>query len=399
MSASTVPVDLLSGIKVVDVDTHLTEPHDLWTSRAPAAYRDRVPQVHDVDGVASWVFDDVVLGRAGAGGVVRRDGTKSLGAEFMRWDFDEVHLGAHTVGPRLEVMDRLGISAQIVYPNVVGFGGQKFAEAKDLQLRAVSVRLYNDAMAEIQESSGDRLFPMAILPWWDLEAAVAEVARVKDMGLKGVNTNADPQNEGLPDLGDPHWDPMWEACADLGLPLNFHIGASIQQSTYFGTTPWPSHGDDEKLALGSAMMYLGNARILSNLIYSGILERHPTLNVVSVESGIGWVPFVLEALDYQVQETAPSVMDRLSMKPSEYFRRQIYACFWFESHGLVSMIENVGVDNCMFETDFPHPTCLYPDPLTTVTESLAGVDRDFRYKVLSGNATRVYSLPVPALAS
>ena len=98
------------------------------------------------------------------------------------------------------------------------------------------------------------------------------------MGLKGVNTNADPQNEGLPDLGDPHWDPMWEACADLGLPLNFHIGASIQQSTYFGTTPWPSHGDDEKLALGSAMMYLGNARILSNLIYSGILERHPTLN-------------------------------------------------------------------------------------------------------------------------
>ena len=121
--------------------------------------------------------------------------------------------------------------------------------------------------------------------------------------------------------------------------------------------------------------------------------------MVSVESGIGWVPFVLEALDYQVQETAPSVMDRLSMKPSEYFRRQIYACFWFESHALVSMIENVGVDNCMFETDFPHPTCLYPDPLATVTESLAGVDRDFRYKVLSGNATRVYSLPVPALAS
>jgi predicted TIM-barrel fold metal-dependent hydrolase len=191
---------------------------------------------------------------------------------------------------------------------------------------------------------------------------------------------------------------MWEACSDLGLPLNFHIGASIQQSTYFGTTPWPSHGADEKLALGSAMMYLGNARILSNLIYSGILERHPTLSVVSVESGIGWLPFVLEALDYQVQETAPSVMDRLSMKPSEYFRRQIYACFWFEANSLVSMIENVGVDNCMFETDFPHPTCLYPDPLTKVVESLAGVDHEFRNKVLSANAIKVYSLPVPVAA-
>jgi uncharacterized protein len=240
------------------------------------------------------------------------------------------------------------------------------------------------------------MFPMAILPWWDLDAAVAEVSRVKELGLRGVNTNADPQNEGLPDLGDGHWDPMWEACSDLGLPINFHIGASIQQSTYFGSTPWPSHGNDEKLALGSAMMYLGNARVLSNLIYSGILERHSTLRVVSVESGIGWLPFVLEALDYQVQETAPSVMDRLSMKPSEYFRRQMYACFWFESRSLVSMIENVGVDNCMFETDFPHPTCLYPDPLTKVTESLAGVDRDFRYKVLCGNAAKVYSLPVPA---
>ena len=185
MSASTVPVDLLSGIKVVDVDTHLTEPHDLWTSRAPAAIGTVCPRSSDVDGVASWVFDDVVLGRAGAGGVVRRDGTKSLGAEFMRWDFDEVHLGAHTVGPRLEVMDRLGIWAQIVYPNVVGFGGQKFAEAKDLELRAVSVRLYNDAMAEIQESSGDRLFPMAILPWWDLDGGRGRGGPGEGHGLEG----------------------------------------------------------------------------------------------------------------------------------------------------------------------------------------------------------------------
>jgi predicted TIM-barrel fold metal-dependent hydrolase len=386
----------LSGIKVVDVDTHLTEPHDLWTSRAPERYRERVPRVVTVDGVESWTFDGVVLGRAGAGGVVRRDGSKSLGAEFIGWSFDAIHLGAHEVGPRLEVMDQLGIWAQIVYPNAVGFGGQKFAEAKDLELRALCARIFNDAMAEIQEASGDRLFPMAILPWWDLEAAVAEAVRIKGMGLRGVNTNADPQNEGLPDLGDRHWDPMWEACSDLGLPVNFHIGASIQQSTYFGSTPWPSQGDDEKLALGSAMMYLGNARVLGNLIYAGILERHPTLRFVSVESGIGWLPFILEALDYQIQETVPLAMDRLSMKPSEYFRRQVYACFWFESRSLVPVIEAVGVDNCMFETDFPHPTCLYPDPLSRVAESLAGVDSEFRHKVLSGNACRVYSLPVPA---
>jgi predicted TIM-barrel fold metal-dependent hydrolase len=384
----------MAGLKVVDADTHLTEPHDLWTARAPQALVDRVPQVRDVDGVATWTFGDTVLGRASAGGVVKRDGSKSRGSEFIGWSFEDAHLGASAVAPRLEVMDALGIWAQIVYPNVVGFGGQRLAQVRDPEIATLSVRIWNDAMAEIQSDSGQRLFPMALLPWWDLEATVTEVRRIKELGLKGVNTNADPQNEGLPDLGDDHWDPLWAVLADLGLPLNFHIGASVQQSTYFGTTPWPSHSDDEKLALGSAMMYLGNARIIGNLIYAGVLERFPSLQVVSVESGVGWIPFVLEALDYQIQETSPGTMDRLSLKPSEYFRRQMYACFWFEEHSIVSTIESVGVDNCMFETDFPHPTCLYPDPLARVSVSLAGVDDAFRSKVMSGNAARVYSLPL-----
>jgi predicted TIM-barrel fold metal-dependent hydrolase len=147
------------------------------------------------------------------------------------------------------------------------------------------------------------------------------------------------------------------------------------------------------------MLYVGNARVIGNLLYSGILERFPRLQVVSVESGVGWIPFMLEALDYQLQETAPHLLGtRLSMKPSEYFRRQMYACFWFESTGLVPAIESLGVDNCMFETDFPHPTCLYPDALSRVATVLADVDDDFRRKVLSDNASRVYSIPQPVLA-
>ena len=85
--------------------------------------------------------------------------------------------------------------------------------------------IFNDAMAEFQETSGRRMFPMALLPWWDIDAAVAEVARAHALGLRGVNTNADPQNDGCPDLADRHWDPLWEACADLAMPVNFHIGA------------------------------------------------------------------------------------------------------------------------------------------------------------------------------
>jgi uncharacterized protein len=395
-------------IKVIDVDTHLTEPHDLWTSRAPRAFRDRVPQVRQVDnwvpegldrgsgdGAVVWTFDGVVLGRARAASVVRKDGSKAATSrELFSMTIDDSHPGASQITPRLELMDQLGIWAQIVYPNAIGFGGQRFAEVKDLELRELTVRIWNDAMAEMQEESGNRLFPMGLLPWWDLQASIAEIDRIKSLGLRGFITNADPQSHGLADLGDRFWDPLWEAVADSGLPLNFHIGASFHQATYSGDSPWPTQSDDIKLALGSSMLYLGNARVLGNFIYSGVLERHPTLKIVSVESGIGWIPFFLEALDYQLEETAPSALEYLSMKPSEYFKRQIYSCFWFESSQLVSQIELLGVDNCMFETDFPHPTCLYPDGLERVKRALAGVSDTFRNKVLSENAARLYSLPL-----
>ena len=150
------------------------------------------------------------------------------------------------------------------------------------------------------------------------------------------------------------------------------------------------------MAIGSAMLYVANARILANFIFGGILERHPRLNMVSVESGIGWIPFFLEALDYQQVETAPGTVGRLSLTPTEYFRRQCAACFWFESSPqLVPQIEYLGVENCLFETDFPHPTCLYPRPVERALERFAGQTEEFRRKVLGGNAIRIYRLPVP----
>jgi uncharacterized protein len=394
----TATEELVAGLRVVDADTHLTEPHDLWTSRAPAAWVDRVPQVRDVDGTPSWTVDGVVLGRAGASSVVRRDGSKSRGSEFIEWPFDEAHLGAHQLEARLAVMDDLGIWAHIVYPNAVGFGGQRFAEVSDPELRLLCATLFNDAMAELQDASHDRLFPMGIVPWWDIDAAVAEVQRIHQLGLHGVNTNADPQNQGLPDLGERHWDPFWEACADLRMPVNFHIGASVSAMSWFGSTPWPSQGPNQKLAIGSAMMYLSNAAVIANLIVSGVLERHPTLQVVSVESGIGWIPFFLQALDHQIRETVPEAADTLSLTPTEYFQRQIHGCFWFERHGLAEAIAVIGEDHVMFETDFPHPTCLYPDSLVEATPALATLSPAVRAKVLSTNAIELYHLPIDGTA-
>jgi predicted TIM-barrel fold metal-dependent hydrolase len=330
--------------------------------------------------------------------VIRNDGSKARGVEFMEWHIDDAHRGAYDVDARLAMMDELGIWAHIVYPNsgIVGFGGSGLASVTDPELRLLCTTIYNDAMAELQEESGQRLFPMAMTPYWDIEAAVAEVRRAHALGLKGINTSSDPQNQGCPDLAERHWDPLWEVCSELGMPVNFHIGASETSSSWFGNSPWPSLDPERKLALGSSMMYLTNARVLANIIYAGILERHPSLHFVSVESGIGWLPFMLQALDYQLLETAPGSRSSLSLMPSEYFRRQIHACFWFEAQdaGLETLVESVGVDNVMFETDFPHPTCLYPESLDQAAPGLASLTPDVRTKVLSSNAAALYSVPL-----
>jgi predicted TIM-barrel fold metal-dependent hydrolase len=385
----------LDPVKVIDADTHLTERHDLWTKRAPAAFKDRVPRVTQVDGAATWVVDgDVVLGRAGAGGVVDKDGVKGRSFEGLyEWEIEQAHAAAYDPVARMELLDEVGIWAHIIFPGVVGLGGQQLAETvQDPVLRMLCVEIFNDASAELQAESGDRLLPMAILPAWDIDASVREVHRAASLGLRGVNLTSDPQDLGAPDLANRAWDPLWEACSASALPVHFHIGASLTTMNYFGTYPWDSHDDDTKLAIGGTLLFIGNARVVVNIICSGMLDRFPELKIVSVESGTGWIPFILEALDYEMDENAPQAKAAMSMLPSEYFKRQIYATTWFERTNLAPLIDSVGEDNIMFETDFPHPTCLYPNPLATAAENMRELSPAVQRKILGENAAKLYKL-------
>jgi predicted TIM-barrel fold metal-dependent hydrolase len=385
----------LDQVKVVDADTHMTERHDLWTSRAPAKYRDRVPRVERIDGAAQWVVEgDVVLGRAGAGGVVDVHGNKGRSFEGLyEWEIEQGHRAGWDPAARMELLDEIGIWAQIVFPGVVGLGGQNLGDlVTDVALRNLCLEIFNDANAELQAESGNRLLPMAILPAWDVDACVREVERAKALGLRGVNLTSDPQDLGSPDLANRAWDPVWEACAGLEMPVHFHIGASLTTMNFFGNYPWESHDDDTKLAIGGALLFVGNARVVVNLICSGMFDRYPALEVVSVESGMGWVPFILEALDYEMDENAPEAKARMKLLPSEYFKQNIFATTWFEHRNLAALIDAVGEDNLMFETDFPHPTCLYPAPLKTAEENLRGLSTEVQRKILGENAARLYRL-------
>jgi predicted TIM-barrel fold metal-dependent hydrolase len=382
--------------KIIDADTHLTEPHDLWTRRAPASVRDRVPQVKLHEGQMSWIIDGNKSIGTGAhpNSSILKDGRKiRVLDDFLKLKFDDVHPGSSSVKERIAVMDAAGIHAQIVYPNILGFGGQASAKV-DPALRLICTQIYNDAMAELQEESGNRLFPMALLPWWDVKAAVKETERCVAMGLRGININSDPHFQKdengaqIKDLGSPHWDPLWEVCVDKNLPVNFHIGASETSIDWMGQQGWPSLPRDLRSGISGAMLFFNNGKVVSNLIYSGMLDRFPKIKFVSVESGVGWVPFLMEALDYQLAEIAEG--KKFDLMPSEYFQRNFYACFWFEKKDISHVLRAAGIDNVLFETDYPHPTSLFPiDNVEARLSELTELERD---KVLSLNAAKLYNI-------
>jgi predicted TIM-barrel fold metal-dependent hydrolase len=383
--------EYLTGIKVVDTDTHITEWPDLWTSRATAKFRDRVPQVKKIDGRNKWMIDDHELFGDSGFSAIKKDGTKVPGLEFFDLNFSEVHPGSHDVKERLGYMDEMGIAAQIGYSNLLGFGGPKAMQV-DAELRLVSTQILNDAYADMQERSNNRIYPMAMMPWWDIKLAVAEAKRCADMGLRGINTHANPEIHGMPDLGNPYWSPLWEVCEDRKLPVNFHIGFSEGTKSWMNSGQW-EHAKDIQYVASTVMLFTGNTHVMVNLLLSKVFERHPHLKMVSVESAVGWVPFILEHLDYQLAET-------LGVEPDdrvlELFRKHFYICGWFEKKGLIDAIRRLGPDNVMFETDFPHPTCLYPRPLDFLTSALANMTKEQRRKVFQTNAEKLYNLDLSA---
>jgi predicted TIM-barrel fold metal-dependent hydrolase len=382
--------EMLAGIKIIDVDTHVSEWPGLWTDRAPAAYKDRMPRIVGTGADRKWVIDeDIFIYNSGASAAVMKDGSKTHGSLFAGTEIHEVHAGAYDVKARLQMMDEQGIHAQIAYPNVLGFSGQN-AMKTDPKLRLMAMQIFNDAMGDMQKDSGNRILPMPMLPWWDIDESIKELERSLKWGAKGINWNPDTHSHGLPSIADPHWNRLWEACIANKLPVNFHIGASDESVSWFFQGSLPHFNNDQRMAMGSVMLFIGNLRVMGNILASRFLEKWPTLNIVSVESGAGWIPYLLEALEYMSVEAGLSYQT----PPSEVFRRQIYACTFFERANFVETVRQVGADNIMFETDFPHPACLYPDGLDYMVDAIAGLTPEERFKIFSGNAARVYNIDI-----
>ena len=387
------------AIDIVDVDSHMTEPAGLWVDHAPAKLRERVPRIVEDDlGRVCWVVDGKVLGPIGFaaidpdGGRIPGDSATPTGGNRNFLRFEDVHKGAYDFEARLGWLDERGIRQQVLFPNVPGFGAVDFFKTiDDGELRTACVTIYNDAAAEIQRHSGQRLFPLALVPWWDPDKAVAEVRRARsELGLAGITMCDNTHEFGLPHLDQPVWEPFWSACEDMELAVAFHIGSAGSKHNV-----WSQEGGGEFQATATVNSFLSNSWIVTNLIFSGVLLKHPRLKIFSAETGIGWVPFLLEAMDYQWHENlVPHVKKEVwkEMLPSEIFHRNIYVSFWFEQFGPARAIDLIGQDNVMFETDFPHGTALTDRVQEQVANTLAGLAPDVRRKVLHDNAARLLNL-------
>jgi uncharacterized protein len=377
----------LAGIKIVDCDTHITEAPDLFTSRAPAKYKDKLPHVRRVNGVDRWFVGDRNFGSLG-GNVIRADNNKLLGRLAFP-TIEEGHPGAHETKARLKAMDDMGVHAQICYQNSGVTQAGSLMSLGDPELALTVIQLYNDASAERQKESGQRLFTLGHLPLWDKTAMEAEAQRCIDLGIKGFVLPDTPERVKIPSYLDDYWTPLLELCEDRGVPINFHLNAAIDPNAL----TWEGFAFEQTLAVVATMFSIGNAATLGNWMVSGRLDRHPKLKIGLIESGMGWVPFAIEALEHQFDEMLPSKSKVLKRRPWEYFRDHFWVTFWFEKIAPLKLLETLGVDKVLFETDFPHPTSLYPGVQDHILSTLGGYSHDVRKKVLETNAVKLYNLP------
>jgi predicted TIM-barrel fold metal-dependent hydrolase len=394
-----VSLERFKKLHIIDTDSHWSEPFDLWTKRAPAKYAAMVPQVRQTaDGRSDWYIEDQLAFPYAGTSFVNKAGQKTRAADMdllKGIPFDEIHPASYDAKARVEMLDELGIYAQVVYPNVVGFAAQALVQMLDRDLSTTIVQIYNDACAEMQEVSGDRLFPMALLPFWNIEDSVKEAQRIHGLGLRGVLMAGNPHLGGLPDLGQPDWDPLYEVLSDLDLPINIHVGAVNHNASSEYEAAWPSLSRRGLAAIVPVQMELFNARFISNLVLSDVLLRWPKLKWVSVESGVGWIPYVLERVDYTYREEFPGDEPLEQPTALEMFRRNIYACFWFEHTAPKYLIDDLGADNVMWESDFPHPTCLFPNPVERAAETMENLSDETVRKIMQDNAAKLYRIDLP----
>ena len=372
---------------LISSDSHGQLGKDAYTSRmSKSKWGDRIPHIVEVKeenfdyAVERWI----VNGEIQKGNVCNCPTAMQSRAYPQRWE--EVPPEVYDPASRLKALDRDRVDAEVLFPN--GPGGTFLFGDPDFELACV--RAYNDALAEYRKYS-ERFIPLAVIPYLSpIETIVAEVERAVVAGHSGINMLADPSVavKGSSNLSDPFWAPLLATCQQLRVGIHLHASAGLAGK--LSLPQWKGYTRRQSHTVSTLRNFCTATQMIPFLIFSGVLERFPRLNWVFAETGVGWVSSVLEACDSE-WERRHLWTEGLLTRPSELFRRQMYVDFWFETVG-IQVRDFIGIDNILWESDFPHITSTYPNSWSAVEHSLAGVPQADREKVLFRNAAGLYRL-------
>src|SRR5262245_878663 len=373
----------------ISADSHIDLPwlpNDLFTSNASAALKDRMPFVKDGPDGPHWTCKNGMSFGLVCG--VGPSGAKLVPGQNYRVDkmaaaglYEDAKRGVRRViDPHLRRKDAEmdGVDAEIIF-GILGAA----TRLEDDEAAKEMFRIYNDWLADFCRPYPDRLIGLACLPFGDIGAAVKEIHRVAKMGIRGLELSC---SWDMDPMYDPAWEPLWQAVSEVELPLNFHTFPTIGPRAREKYT-----GRERRVALFSGVtgFQMGLVNILSAVVGGAVLERYPKLKIVFGESGIGWIPYALDRMDFEWEDRFRDL--GLTMKPSDYWRRQCKATFQFDRIG-TKLIDDMGVETLMWGSDYPHPDGVWPQSSRFIQEQFGHLPADVVHKITCENAWKFYGL-------
>jgi predicted TIM-barrel fold metal-dependent hydrolase len=369
---------------IIDCDSHVNEPPDLWQERVPAKWKDRAPRVDHREDGDMWLFDGGK--ERWPVGLTAVAGLSYFDYKPMGITYETMRRGSFDTKARLDDMDADGIYAQVLYPSVTLKGAKIYSQERELQ--KACVRAYNEWLCEFCQGSGGRLIAQAILPTTGVEDALAEVDWALEHGHRGVLISSFP-NGSLD--AKPEDDRFWARVQEAGLPVAVHIGSFLRGNLGGRRDGWSS------LAfVGMAALTKAGGQTLPavcDILFSGIFQRFPKLKVVLVESNIGWIPTLLEQSDdmFMRYRWYTGAVSEQKESPSTIFFRNFWATFMVDTVGM-DLLHRMNVDHLMWSTDYPHSGSDWPNSRLTIERVFRDVPCDQVKKMLHGNCKALYGL-------
>jgi len=375
---------LTADTKLISVDDHVIEPAGVFVDHIAPRYRDRAPRIVESEpGVQGWEWEGRFYPLSFQGNAKTRRfraHEAGRGRDLFARQYDDMIPAAYDVHERVRSMDEDGVWAELLFPTFPRFGGNRFLEADDPDLALACVQAWNDWMLdEWCAAYPDRFIPQTLIPLWETTLAVREIERCAAKGSKAVTFVENPYPIGLPSFASGHWDPVFAAAADTGLPLSMHIGTS---SGLLSPSP------DATRSVGIALCGVNSMSALGDLIFSGAVEAHPNCKIALSEGGAGWVPYVLERLDYTWQRTRYEGVN-CSRLPSEVFAEHFWVCMVADRYAVMNR-HLIGLDKLMWECDFPHNDSNWPDSRKALADAVHDIPDDEARQIGELNARRLY---------